>query len=125
MYQLRNIRKQAGLGQSRCPSRVDVASNKIPTIDHTVDADSPYLLTLTVRLPESDADVYPAIAIAQLGLWETDHNPKASVAIQNTGTSPIATVTTFYEALSRGDGNAATGYVVPESVMQAHCLATK
>jgi hypothetical protein len=83
-------------------------------IDHPGDADSPYLLMLTVRLSESDAGVYPAIAIAQLGSWETDHNLKVSVAIPKTGTSSIATVTNFYEPLSRGDGNAATGYVIPE-----------
>jgi hypothetical protein len=83
-------------------------------IAHPGDADSPYLLMLTVRLSESDADVYPAIAIAQLGSWETDQNIKGSVEIKKTGTSAIATVTNFYEALSRGDGTAATGYVIPE-----------
>jgi hypothetical protein len=83
-------------------------------IDHSGDATSPYLLTLTVRFPESDADVYPAIAIAQLGSWETGHNLRALVGIQKRSTSPLATVTQFYEALSRGDGNAAIGYVIPE-----------
>lgn len=83
-------------------------------IDHSGDANSPYLLMLTVRLPESNADVYPAIAIAQLGSWEIDHNLKVSGVIHKNGTSPIATVSSFYQALSRGDGNAATSYVIPE-----------
>jgi hypothetical protein len=83
-------------------------------IAHPGDIDAPFLLMLTVRLSESDADVYPAIATAQLGYWETNQNMKGPVETKKSGTSAIATVTNFYEALSRSDGNAATGYVVPE-----------
>jgi hypothetical protein len=106
---------ESGLTPNSDPISGLIMANGIgDNIDHSGDADSPYLSMLTVRLPESDADVYPAIAIAQLRSWETDQNLKLSGAIHKNGATPIATVTNFYDALSRGDGNAATGYVIPE-----------
>jgi hypothetical protein len=77
--------------------------------DQTVE---PFLSKIDVRLSDTKAPLYASIAINQI--TASTLSKQASPPLNEQPADLIGTVSTFYEALGRADGEAAAAQVVPE-----------
>jgi hypothetical protein len=75
--------------------------------------DGPFLLRLAVRLAQQDQHLYPAIAVGMITSSDAALAKNAATTTAPTD-GAIGVVSTFYEALGRGDGPGASALVIPE-----------